>query len=889
MQTETWQRSAGFEVFNSELKTYFLINRRISFLFSPKIRYNTGMSADAPDKITPMLRQYLDIKARHSEGLLLFQMGDFYELFFQDAQTAAQDLNIALTSRSRAEEEAIPMAGFPLHAAEVYISRLLEQGHRLVICDQVETPAQAKGLVRREVTRILTRGVIVDPDKLAAKEANFLAAAIWQGRKWGIALAELSTGDFRLTEGQNLEAMWEELYRLRPVELLLPNSCQTEDFSVSFAWLNPSPSLQYRSGEDFHLEAATRRLQRHLGTLFLDGFGLAGYSLGLQAAGAILCYLEENRTGTPRHLTSLIPYAQSDYLGLDEATIRNLEIFENFRTRSRPNSLLDIVDSTQTPMGGRKLAQWLRYPLKQLTAIQERLAVVSFYKEQSLLRQKWRDLLKGLVDLERLTARIVLEQATPRDLIALKNSLAQLPALRCLLPPELPPLAANLAAELEDLTDVHDAIKAALRPEPPLSIKEGGIFQEGYNTELDELISLTRRDKDWIARLEAREKELTGIGSLKVRYNKVFGYYLEVSKANLHLVPEYFIRKQTLVNAERFITAELKEYESRLLGAEEARKDLELQLFQELRRQIGQEAARLKKVADALATLDVLAALADIAARRQYACPRLQEGRGIRIVQGRHPVIEQVLPPGGFVPNDIDLNDRATLMIVTGPNMAGKSTILRQVALIALMAQIGSFVPAAAADIGVVDRIFTRVGAVDDIGRGQSTFLVEMHETANILHQATPRSLVVLDEIGRGTSTFDGLSLAWAVAEYLHDLAGEGVLTLFATHYHELTALSRLKPRVHNLQVAVAEASGDIVFLHQLRPGAANKSYGIQVARLAGVPAPVIARAQEVLENIEAGTLDQVGFPRLARPRRRLPVGDVGQLGLFASPEQSSS
>ncbi len=569
---------------------------------------------------------------------------------------------------------------------------------------------------------------------------------------------------------------------------------------------------------------------------------------------------------------------------MDEATIRNLEIFENFRSRSRKNSLLDIIDATVTPMGGRLLASWLRFPLKELAKIQERLAGVAFFAEQHLLRQQWRQQLKGLGDLERLTARLVLEQATPRDLIALKQATARLPALRHLLPADLPPLAASLAADLDDLTDVHDLIDQALVPEPPTSLKEGGIIREGYNAELDDLLALTRQDKEWLTALEARERQQTGINSLKVRYNKIFGYYIEVSKANLAAVPDYFIRKQTLVNAERFITAELKEYESRLLGAEEARKQLEITLFQELRRQLAQEAPRLQRVAAAVAGLDVLSALAETASLHRYTCPELTAQRGLAIRGGRHPVIERLLPPGSFVPNDVTLDDQATLLIVTGPNMAGKSTILRQVALIVLLAQIGSFVPASYAKIGLVDRIFTRVGAVDDIGRGQSTFLVEMHETANILHQATPRSLVILDEIGRGTSTFDGLSLAWAVAEYLHDLQGQGVMTLFATHYHELTALSRLKARVHNFQVTVAEEGGQIIFLHTLAPGAANKSYGIQVARLAGVPTPVIDRAQEVLENIEAGTLDQVGFPRLARPRRRhQAAAAVGQMDLFGS------
>lgn len=841
------------------------------------------MSHASPEKITPMLRQYREIKAAHPDGLLLFQMGDFYELFFEDAQIAASALNIALTSRSRVEDEPIPMAGFPIHAADSYLAKLLEQGFRVIICEQVEDPATAKGLVRREVTRILTRGVIVDPDKLPVKEDNYLVAAYWHGRRWGVAVAELSTGAFRVTEGEELAAMWEELYSLRPVELLLPAGGQEADWEQYWQGFSNPPVRQQMAPEFFALPSARQRLQRQFGTLFLDGFGLEHYTLGLQAAGAILAYLEANRTGPPRHLNKLLPYSRQDYLGLDEATIRNLEIFENWRSRNRQHTLLAVLDATLTPMGGRLLAHWLRYPLKQVAAIKERLAAVRFFKDQVGLRQKWRRRLQGLGDLERLTARIVLEQATPRDLLALKESLQRLPELRRLLPPELPPWAAAQAADLEDLTDLVQLLDQALVPEPPLSCKDGGIFRESYHPELAELIRLTREDKDWLTRLETKERERTGIGSLKIRYNKVFGYYLEVSKANLHLVPDDYIRKQTLVNAERFVTSELKDYEARLLGAEEARKRLELQLFQELRRQIGQEAPRLQKVAAALAALDVAAALAEVASRYNYCEPVVHEGRGLEIHQGRHPVLEQVLPPGQFVPNDISLAADATLLIVTGPNMGGKSTILRQTALIVLLAQIGSFVPAAAATLGIVDRIFTRVGAVDDIGRGQSTFLVEMHETANILHQATPRSLVLLDEIGRGTSTFDGLSLAWAVAEYLHDLEDQGALTLFATHYHELTTLSRLKPRVRNFQVTVAEQKDRIIFLHRLEPGAANKSYGIQVARLAGVPELVIQRAQEVLENLEAGTLDQVGLPRLARRRRRPVLPPDQQLGLFGA------
>ncbi len=536
-------------------------------------------------------------------------------------------------------------------------------------------------------------------------------------------------------------------------------------------------------------------------------------------------------------------------------------------------------------MGARLLGRWLRYPLQEPAAIESRLDGVEFFLSQSLLRPRLRQILKGLGDLERLTARVALEQATPREVAAINHALEKIPQLNHLFlgePASSSSLVAEAAADLDPLPDLRELISRALVDDPPLSLKEGGIIREGYDPELDELIHLSREGKDWIARLEAQERAATGINSLKVRYNKVFGYYLEISKANLHLAPAHYLRKQTLVNAERFITADLKDYESRIFGAEEARSKREAELFQDLRKRLGLEVPRLKQVARALAILDVLAAFAELAALHRYCRPRLTAAPLLAIKGGRHPVIERLLPAGAFVPNDLTLDQEARVLIVTGPNMSGKSTILRQVALIVLLAHLGSFVPAQAATIALTDRIFTRVGAVDDIGRGQSTFLVEMHETARILHQASPRSLVILDEIGRGTSTFDGLSLAWAVAEHLHDLEGVGVKTLFATHYQELTELTRLKPRVRNLQVLVAESGGDIVFLHRLAPGAAPQSYGIEVAKLAGVPQEVVDRAREVLENLEAGSLDPMGLPRLARSRRRpAREGETPQLRLF--------
>ncbi len=843
------------------------------------------MTGPPSDKITPMLRQYLDLKDRYADALVLFQMGDFYETFFGDAEAAANALNIALTSRSRQGDERIPLAGFPIHAAASYIPRLLEQGFKVVVCDQTEDPAQAKGLVRREVTRILTRGTVVDPAALDARTDNYLAAVTFKGPRWGLAFLELSTGEFRLTEGEGADALADELWRLKPAELVVPDNRDPARLVAALIPFDIPPIQRLVSSYAFDPEAARQEVGRALGTLFLDGFGVDASPLGVAAAGAILRYLKDSHTPNLPHLDRLLSYRQDDFLGLDEATLRHLEIFETWRSRARQGSLLETLDDTVTPMGARRLSQWLRYPLQDRVQIEARLDAVEFFKEDGILRQRWRQTLKGLGDLERLTARIALEQATPREVGAVGEALARVPRLQALLPEDLPALVAEVAADLDGLPELQDLIGRALADDPPANLAAGGIIREGYDPELDELITLTREGKDWIARLEAAERARTGINSLKVRYNKVFGYYLEVSRANLHLVPADYLRKQTLVNAERFITADLKEYESRVLGAEEERLKREMALFQDLRRRLGEEVHRLKQVARALGILDVCAALAEVAALHQYHRPRVVAEPRLMIKQGRHPVIERVLPSGSFVPNDIAMDADSQVLIVTGPNMSGKSTILRQVALITLLAHLGSFVPATEAVIGLTDRIFTRVGAVDDIGRGQSTFLVEMHETARILHQATPRSLVILDEIGRGTSTFDGLALAWAVAEHLHDLKGAGVKTLFATHYQELTELSLLKPRVRNFQVLVTESAGNIVFLHRLAPGAASQSYGIQVARLAGVPREVIVRAQEVLENLEAGSLDPTGLPRLARSRRR-QTRETPQPTLFDRPSE---
>lgn len=839
------------------------------------------MAAPPSDNLTPMLRQYLELKARYMDALLLFQMGDFFELFFEDAEVAAGVLNIALTSRSRAGEDRIPMAGFPIHAADAYLNRLLEAGFKVVVCEQVEDPAQARGLVRREATRIITQGTLTDPAVLEARRENYLVAAAFDRSTWGLAYLSLSTGEFCLTAGEGADSLGDELWRLKPAELLAPAESGGGMLASALQLFTEPPPVRTLPNFTFDRRTARQELGKALGTLFLEGFGVADDHPGVAAAGAILRYLRDSQNLQLTHLDRILPYSRDDYLGLDEATLRHLEIFENWRTGGRSGSLLEVLDASITAMGARQLGRWLRFPLKDPDQIEARLHAVQFFKDVSLLRQRWRQRLKGLGDLERLTARVGLGQATPREVAAVRHVLARLPELKGMLAGTMPILVAEARGDLEDLSDLHDLIDRALVDDPPPALAAGGLIREGYDPELDELISLARDGKRYIARLEEAERRRTGIASLKVRYNKVFGYYIEISKANLHLTPQDYIRKQTLVNAERFITADLKEYEARVLGAEEARLKREAELFQKLRQRLASEAPRLKKVALALAKLDTWAALAEVAALFQYCRPRLVVEPRLSIVQGRHPVIERLLPAGSFVPNDIHLDEGSRVLIVTGPNMSGKSTILRQVALTVLLAHIGSFVPAQEAVVGLTDRIFTRVGAVDDIGRGQSTFLVEMHETARILHQATPRSLVILDEIGRGTSTFDGLSLAWAVAEHLHDLDGVGVKTLFATHYQELTELARIKARVRNVQVLVTEADGNIVFLHQLAAGAASQSYGIQVAKLAGVPQEVIDRAQEVLENLEAGSLDPMGLPKLARHRRRTGR-ESAQLGLFS-------
>lgn len=834
-------------------------------------------------KITPMLEQYLEIKEQYQDYLLFYQLGDFFEMFFEDALLASRLLEITLTSRNKGEEkDRVPMCGVPVHAASGYIARLVEQGYKVALCEQIEDPEQAKGVVRREVTRLITPGAYVDEQETGSN--RFLAALSFSEHRVGLASADLATGEFRVTEMEKADEALEEIGRIQPSEILLNRMAKDDPVVQPFLERLSPFFLTYGDPGTFETSKAESLLTRHYRVHSLAGFGGEELKAGIQAAGALLAYLLETQKGGVNHLQPLSVYRLSQYMVLSETTQRHLELTRTLYRGTRQGSLISVLDQTMTAMGSRKLKQWLKYPLLDLKEIRRRQDLVEAFFEDSPLRHGLRNHLRGIYDIERLVAKISLNQGGPRDLAALKNSLNHLPAVKRLLGDSGSPFLRELAQEMDVLEDVAGKINEALLddPSPNWKDQEARIIRLGYHERLDRYLKVSREGKAWIAQLEAKERKRTGISSLKVGYNRVFGYYIEVSRPNLSAVPEDYQRKQTLVNGERFVTPELKEYEAMILEAEEKRWRLEAELFQELRRQVAEESARLQRTAALLSDLDVLTSLAETAKENRYQRPLVDDGEGIFLKESRHPVIERNLPTQRFVPNSIVLdNEEQQMIIITGPNMAGKSTVLRQVALICILAQIGSFVPAAEARIGLIDQIFTRVGASDDLSSGQSTFMVEMQETARILHQATERSLVLLDEIGRGTSTFDGLSIAWAVAEHLHDLKGKGVKTLFATHFHELTDLTRTKKRVKNYHVSVKEYNQQIIFLRKLQEGGTSRSYGIQVARLAGIPTSVIERALEVLKNLEKGELDFWGWPRPAysgKTRKTHPM----QLELFS-------
>jgi DNA mismatch repair protein MutS len=864
---------------------------------APVAEPEAGVAADAP--LTPMMKQYLEVKASVPDAILFFRLGDFYEMFFDDAVKASELLNITLTARSKGADK-VPMCGVPYHSARRYIARLINAGCKVAVCEQVEE-AGGPGIVRREVVRVVTPGMVLDDDVLEARENNFLAALVPpadDAAEWGAVLLDASTGELFALPPVTADALCDELGRSRVREVLIPEGSAGPALDAVLARLEKRPALATLPADAFEPRRAEAQLKAHLKVASLDGFGLDAKSPAVAAAAAALRYLKDTQKTAATHVDRISVLARGATLILDESTRGHLELLKTMKDGGRAGSLLGVLDQTSTSAGARKLARWLSAPLTGLQAIEARLDAVERLIGKAVWREELGAMLKEVADVERLLGRLALASGTPRDLKGLGRSLMAIEKLAAALKaaPALPGLLEALTLPLLEgrVLALGATLESALIDEPPAVVADGGFIRPGFDSELDGYAGLAASGKDYLVKLEARERTATGIGSLKVRFNRVFGYYLEVTKANLHLVPKGWVRKQTMVGGERYATDELRVYEEKVLSADEKRIALEQKLFEQLRAEVLAQGYGLRAAADAAATLDVLISFARVSAQGRYVRPVLDESAVLQIDGGRHPVVEKALPPGEpFVPNDVRLDrEEQQLLVITGPNMAGKSTVMRQVALTVVIAQAGCFVPARAARIGICDRVFTRVGASDNLARGQSTFMVEMTETANILHHATRRSLVVLDEIGRGTSTFDGLSIAWAVAEQLHDRVG--ARTLFATHYHELTDLAREKPRVKNCSIAVKELGGKVLFLRKLIAGAASKSYGIEVARLAGLPPEVIARARELLHNLEASELDEAGHPRLAR--RVLPVqaapmaaADTSQLALFGAPASPAS
>ncbi len=823
-----------------------------------------------------MMKQYRDAKsAIPADCILLFRMGDFYEVFFDDAKIAAPILDVALTKRA-----GIAMCGVPHHALEAYLPRLLSAGKKVAIAEQLEDPKTAKGLVKRGISRIISPGAISDGSLLSPSRNNYLAALLVSKKgRIGLASIDISTGELRATEPASMEALVDELQRLAPPECIVPESLH-EEWKASKMIPPALDSVLWTPAGDhlFDEVNAADFLLAHFSVLSLDGFGCQGMSLGIQAAGAVLAHLRDGLKQSVAHVTRIRAYSDSDCLILDQATRRNLEIVETGSNGKKEDSLVQILDKTSTPMGARKLRDCLLRPLRNRKEINRRLDAVEALKEDPLTLAELSEMISLVRDLERICARLNLGNASPRDMATLSQSLKIVPGIRSILDFRELPLFCEIRSSLSDHSELVDRIDGTLVEEPPLSIGDGGLIRTGYSSELDDLRKASTEGKEWVAQFQAKEQARAKIRNLKVKYNKVFGYHIEISRSNLEQVPSDYIRKQTLVNAERFITPELKEMENRIVGAEERAKALEQEIFQELRNEALKWTSPILKTADAIATIDLISSFAECARTLSYVRPEISDDETLLIRGGRHPVLDAVMKKERFVPNDTFLDGAENrVMIITGPNMAGKSTYIRQVGIIALMAHCGSFVPAESAKIGILDRIFTRVGAADDISKGQSTFMVEMLETANILNHATPKSLVILDEIGRGTSTFDGLSIAWAVAEFLHDKSKSGARTLFATHYHELTELAITCPGVKNYNVAVREHGEQIIFLRQIVAGSADKSYGIHVAKLAGLPKDVIERAKEILGNLESDSLAESGQPSLARRRKGAKTNVVSE------------
>ena len=841
-------------------------------------------------ELTPMMKQYMETKSQYQDCILFYRLGDFYEMFFEDALTASRELEITLTGKNCGQEEKAPMCGVPYHAVEGYLNRLVAKGYKVAICEQVEDPKTTKGIVKREVVRIVTPGTNPDTQALDETKNNYIMCIVYIADRYGVSVADISTGDYFVTEIPDSAKLLDEIYRFSPSEIICNEAFYMS--GVDMDGMKDRLGITIYSLESWYFddEVCRKKLLEHFEVSSFAGLGLADYDCGIISAGALLQYLLETQKNSLSNLTHITPYAAGKFMMIDSSTRRNLELCETLREKQKRGSLLWVLDKTKTAMGARTLRKYVEQPLIDKTEIIRRLDAVQELKEQAISREEIREYLSPVYDLERLITKIAYGSANPRDLTAFRSSLEMLPALLYILQEMKAELLKDLAVDLDPLEDLCILVKKAIREDPPIAMKEGNIINDGYNEEVDKLRRAKSDGKDWLAKLENDEREKTGIKNLKIKYNKVFGYYLEVTNSYKEMVPEYYTRKQTLANAERYITPELKELEDMILGAEDKLYALEYELYSEVRDLIASQIERIQKTAKAVAALDAFASLALVAERNNYVRPKINEKGVIDIKEGRHPVVERMIPNEMFISNDTYLDDKKhRISIITGPNMAGKSTYMRQTALIALMAQIGSFVPAKSANIGLSDRIFTRVGASDDLASGQSTFMVEMTEVANILRNATSKSLLILDEIGRGTSTFDGLSIAWAVIEYISDSRLLGAKTLFATHYHELTELEGKIDNVNNYCIAVKEKGDDIVFLRKIVKGGADKSYGIQVAKLAGVPELVIGRAKEIVEelsdeDITARVSEIASKERVVKKKpkvKKYDDVDIAQMSLF--------
>ena len=836
---------------------------------------------------TPMMQHYLKTHEEYKDCILFYRLGDFYEMFFDDAKVVSKELELTLTGKSCGAEERAPMCGIPYHAAETYLTRLVKKGYKVAICEQVEDPKLAKGMVKREVTRVVTPGTTLNAQALDETKNNYIMCIAYIGDHYGISSADITTGDYYVTEVDSERKLLDEVNKYQPTEIICNEAFYISGIDIDDMKNRMGIVIYSLDAWYFSDETAQMTLKDHFKVRDLEGLGLADYDSGVVAAGALLKYLYETQKTTLSNLVAIHPYTTGKFMIIDSSTRRNLELVETLREKQKRGSLLWVLDKTRTAMGARTLRSFVEQPLIERMEIEERYDAIDEFNTNAITREEIREYLNPVYDLERLITRVTYQTANPRDLIAFRNSIHMLPPIKTLMSDFQSPLLKRLYEQMDTLDELYELIERSIAEEPPLTLHDGGILKEGYNEEVDRLRKAKTDGKSWLADLEAKEREKTGIKNLKIKYNKVFGYYLEVTNSFKDLVPDYFTRKQTLANAERFIIPELKELEDVILGAEDKLIVLEYELFREVRQKVADEVVRIQKTAKAVAQIDVFASLATVAEQNNYCRPKLNEKGLIDIKDGRHPVVERMIQNEMFVANDTYLDNGSNrVSIITGPNMAGKSTYMRQSALIVLMAQIGSFVPAKSAKIGIVDRIFTRVGASDDLASGQSTFMVEMSEVANILRNATSNSLLILDEIGRGTSTFDGLSIAWAVVEHISNPRLLGAKTLFATHYHELTELEGKLNSVNNYCIAVKEKGDDIVFLRKIVKGGADKSYGIQVAKLAGVPDNVIERAKEIVEELSNNDITEIvqnisaeGGSKRSKPK--LDEVDLEQISLL--------